>query len=227
MTRKERRRATPGDPLVRLLIVALTVVAVDLATKMVAIATLPAGGTALAGPFFLDLFFNDRMFGGLTILGGFVLPTSIASSATLIALALPIVRPLTRHDTRAPMTLGLMSGAAIANPLSLLLQPAGVTDFLGMQLGETSVLFNVADIAAYLGVALTGRMLLRLWSAHRAEAVASLPAPRRGRRTEREVRVPLWHDRPAPVVPMRTPGQRRAPAVRPPHADQDRHLPYR
>ncbi len=221
-----RRTTAARDPLVRLLVVALAVVAVDLATKMVAITTLSAGGFTLAGPFFLDLLYNDRMFGGLTTLGGLVLQSSIASSVTLLALALPIVRPLSRHDSGAPMILGLMSGAAVANPLSLLLQPAGVTDFLGVQLGDTAVLFNVADIAAYLGVAFTGRMLLRLWSAHRAEAAPAVPARTRAQSTEREVRVPLWHDRPMPVVPTRTPGRHRTPADCPPHADHHQHPTY-
>ncbi len=196
------------DPLVRLLAVALAVVAVDLASKAIAIGLVPLGGITLVGPFFLDLLYNDRMFGGSTDLGGWVGAASIAASSLLLLLALPIVRSLARYDASAPWILGLMSGAAIANPASLVLQPAGVTDFLGIELTEIAVLFNLADVAAYVGVAFAGRMVLRLWSAHRREA--TVPASR-ARWTEREVSVPLWSDVHAPAVVRRPSRIRRAP----------------
>lgn len=191
-------------PVRRLLVAALLVAALDLATKAVAIGELAGREIALGGPFFLGLIFNDALFGGMSTLNGWATPLSMLASACLLGLAFPVCRPLARFDATAPVALGLMVGAAVANPASLLLQPAGVTDFLGIELGGTTVLFNLADVAAYAGVALLGRTFLRVLAVHRAERSTARPRAVRRPRLEREVPLAVWRD-----------GRREAPAPTP------------
>src|SRR5690606_24846666 len=149
--RSDNRRGTALSasraPVRLLLAVAFAVVAVDLASKAFALILLADSYVEVGGPFFLSLIFNDAPFAGSTTLNGMALPLSFLGSLILVALALPACAPLSEHDSRAPVALGLMVGAAVANPASLALQPAGVTDFLGISSGGQRIIFNLADVA--------------------------------------------------------------------------------
>ena len=63
-------------PVRLLLAVAFAVVAVDLASKAVAIILLADSYVEVGGPFFLSLLFNDALFAGSTTLNGMALPLS-------------------------------------------------------------------------------------------------------------------------------------------------------
>jgi lipoprotein signal peptidase len=185
---------TARPPLHRLLAVAFVVIALDLAGKGAALVMLADGAPASAGPFFLTLLFNDALFAGTTNLNGMALPASVLGSLLLVAMALPVCGPLAEHDDAAPIALGLMVGAAVANPASLFLQPAGVTDFLGVTLGDTSIVFNLADVAVYAGIAMSGRTAMRVLAAHRAERSPARPRALRRVHMEREIPLAIWQD---------------------------------
>ncbi|HLV24862.1 MAG TPA: signal peptidase II [Gemmatimonadales bacterium] len=181
-------------PVRLLLAVAFAVVAVDLASKAVAIILLADSYVEVGGPFFLSLLFNDALFAGSTTLNGMALPLSFLGSLILVALALPVCAPLSEHDSRAPVALGLMVGAAIANPASLALQPAGVTDFLGISFGGTSIIFNLADVAVYAGIVMCGRTVTNVLAAHRAQRRSVVRRPARSAHLEREIPLAVWQD---------------------------------
>lgn len=197
-------------PLQVLLTVAFGVVAIDLASKAAALLILSGSYVDLGGPFFLTLIFNDALFAGTSTLNGMALPISVFASLLLVALAIPVCAPLAEHDSRAPLALGLMVGAAVANPASLILQPAGVTDFLGVTLGDSGIVFNLADVAVYVGVALSGRTVMNVLAAHRAQRRSTARRTTRRAYLEREIPLAVWQDthtvRPEPIpVPSSIP----------------------
>jgi lipoprotein signal peptidase len=76
---------------------------------------------------------------------------------------------LTLIDVWAPIVLGLIAGAATGNLLSLLFSPLGVIDFVAVSRGDgRELVFNLADVAAVLGLLLIVRTGLRVVHAIRA-----------------------------------------------------------
>lgn len=191
------------EPLWTLMVVALLVIAVDLTTKAIAITGLAGGNVQLSGPFFLTLLFNDALLAGTVDFSGWALRLSVAASSLLVILAFPVCRSLAEVDGASPIALGLIVGAAVANPASLVLEPAGVTDFLGIRMASgASVVFNLADVACYVGLAMTGRTFMLLLGQYRREL--NMPQPVARLTLEREVPLGVWRDG-SPELPATLP----------------------
>ena len=185
----------------------LTVVAgLDLLSKGLATMTLAGGPVPIAGPMEFALVHNRGSAFGVS-LGAYTF--HLNAIATIIALGLTtlVVRGLSTVDPRAPIALGLIAGAAIGNLTSLLVPPAGVADFLAIEVSEGSrLVLNMADVAAYAGLAMTARsvmMLARAISAERARRVRHVP--------EIEVPIPLAVEGVRDVIPALARRDRSAP----------------
>lgn len=147
-------RRSPLIPLVR---IATLVALGDLMTKQVAllwVGTLEARASAALR---FGVVHNDKGAFGISA-GAYTFELSLALTLATIVLIVPVARDLARIDERAPSALGLIAGGAIGNLVSLLLTPAGVVDFIAIQRADgAGIVLNVADIAAYAGVALLAR----------------------------------------------------------------------
>ena len=147
---------------------ALFVAAADLETKHLAESLLPTREVpyvALGDLMRLVVVHNDGLAFGYS-LGSYTWPLSIAVSVSAIALIVAVCGELATIDKAAPRALGLIGGAALGNLASLIFSPAGVVDFLA--LGGSSgreLVLNLADVAAYLGLAMIARTT---WLAVRA-----------------------------------------------------------
>ena len=77
------------------------------------------------------------------------------------------------YDSRATVAMGLVSGGALGNLLSMIAGPRGVADFIGVRLTEdTTMVANVADLFLWSGSLLlvpVGMTLYRLAKLERAQ----------------------------------------------------------
>lgn len=187
-------------PLERFVAVAAVVGLIDLLTKEWATTSIPATGIALSGPVDLALTYNLGSAFGISFS---TYPWQVNALATLVALGLAgaAVRALSRIDRRAPIALGLIAGAAIGNLASMLVPPAGVADFIAVQVSAGSrIVMNLADVAAYAGLAMMVRSFVLL-----SRAIGAQRPVRPGRRGEIEIGIPV-----AVEGVMRIPGSRPA-----------------
>lgn len=132
---------------------ALSIILVDLATKLVAEATLlRTTGSRIVGEYIqLRLVYNPGAAFGLHV-GPY-------SRWIFLAIAIVAVIVLHRMSRTAPpgdwfrqLALGLVTGGAAGNLLDRLRSPQGVVDFLDFGIGSMRwPTFNVADIAVSLG----------------------------------------------------------------------------
>jgi lipoprotein signal peptidase len=186
------------SPLHRLALVALVVAAADLASKELAVALLAGRDVPLLGAWHLRLLHNTASAGGVWLGDQTWIINAVATLAALL-LAVGFCRHIARVDSGAPFALGLIAGAAAGNLASLVIPPAGVPDFLAFRVDRGhDVVFNVADVAAYVGIVLGLRTVATLVAAARAPrpapvsakaaAVATVWAPRRA---AAEVVVPI------------------------------------
>ena len=161
----EPARRSPLIPLAR---VATLVAIGDLVTKQLAvlwIGTLEPRGTSAAIRF--GVVHNDKGAFGLSV-GDYTWELSLALTLAAIALIIPVAKDLSRIDERAPTALGLIAGGAIGNLVSLLVNRAGVVDFIALQRADgVGIVLNAADVAAYAGVAMLARTAARVVSAIR------------------------------------------------------------
>lgn len=167
-------------PLFRCGTVTLTVLAVDLASKLLAQVMLGTSTVGLPAGGFLKIVYNDGFARGPS-LGALTLPATLLLAAALLYLLLRVCSPLAAVDRKAPIALGLVAGATVGNAADLLLTGRGVVDFLGVSTSHGAIVFNLADVAAYAGVALlarTGWVLARLVWAEWREAARVAPPPR-------------------------------------------------
>jgi lipoprotein signal peptidase len=152
--------------------IALFVALGDTLTKQLAVTYLPASGTTLGvltERLRLLPVVNDQAAFGVG-LGPYTWEINLALTLATIALVMTVCRELAAIDAWAPRILGLIAGAAGGNAISLLVSPTGVPDFIAFTTSRgTEVVMNFADIAAYLGVALTGRLAYSLIRAIRAQ----------------------------------------------------------
>ncbi len=163
--------------------VALLVALGDTLTKQIAMNLVPASGATLG--FLPDRIrllpvMNDQAAFGIG-LGTYTWEINVIVTVATIALIMGVCRDLAAVDPWAPRILGLLSGAALGNLISLTLSPGGVPDFIAITLmGGREIIMNLADMAAYLGIALIGRLV---WSILKAmkEAKKYGPQARRGR----------------------------------------------
>lgn len=177
---------------------AALVVICDLASKQIA-ATSLAGKDVPIAPFGdvlrLALFHNDGSAFGLSF-GVYTWAVNVAITAATLALLFPVCRALSDLDARAPYALGLIAGAALGNLAGLSTSPKGVVDFLAVdQGGGHEIVLNVADVAAYLGVALLARTTWVILRAIRTERTGR-PRPAS---LEVEVHRTVHVERPAPL----------------------------
>ena len=157
--------------------VALLVAFGDILTKQIAMTVLPAGGTTLGVlPDRLRLLpvLNDQAAFGVG-LGTYTWEINVVVTLATIVLIMCVCRDLAALDPWAPRILGLIAGAALGNLISLTMTAGGVPDFLALTVGGTEIVMNLADIAAYLGLVLIGKLA---WSIIRAMREAKRWDPR-------------------------------------------------
>lgn len=150
--------------------VALLVALGDTFTKQIAMALVPAGGTTLGVlPERIRLLpvLNDQAAFGVG-LGTYTWEINVVVTVATILLIMRVCRDLAALDPWAPRILGLIAGAALGNLISLTLSPGGVPDFIAVTItGDREIVMNFADIAAYLGIALMGKLVVSILRAMR------------------------------------------------------------
>ncbi|HEU4564029.1 MAG TPA: signal peptidase II [Gemmatimonadaceae bacterium] len=197
-------------PLVRFAAAATLVAIADLATKALALALLGAGqDVPLAGPLHLTLVHNTASAGSVS-LGAYTWHINALATLLSVVLAVLVCSRLAALDRAAPVMLGLIAGAALGNLGSMVVPPAGVPDFIAYRYEfGTDVVFNVADVAAYIGIALAARTATLIGFAILRERRAPRPAlPARAPRPETVVPIALAIEPsrlPSPTAPRRSP----------------------
>lgn len=187
----------PSVVMTRLARVALLVLGVDLLSKVLADVLLAGDSVELLPWLQLQVVHNLQGAFGWSA-GAYTWQLNLALTLCAVVFIFPVARDLAKVDQRSPRALGLIVGGALGNLVSLVGPPAGVADFIGVhwQPGH-GVVLNVADVAAYCGLAMIMRTGFRLVGAIREEArvaaavrLGSVYAAResiRGRHPERVV----------------------------------------
>lgn len=181
-----------SSPGARCAIIAAATAAVDQVSKLLATIQLADADVALTGDAYLTLVYNDTFARGLT-LGGATLPATLLLASCVLLLVARAAAPLAQVDRAAPWALGLVAGATMGNALDFLHTGQGAIDFLGLRAEAGSVVFNLADVAAYAGAALLARSAWRVTALLRAE---------RRPRVERPARAPGMADTTEVVRPV-------------------------
>ena len=162
--------------------VALLVALGDTLTKQIAMTLVPASGTTLGVfPDHLRLLpvLNDKAAFGVS-LGAYTWEINVVLTIATILLIMRVCRDLAALDPWAPRILGLIAGAALGNLISLTLSPGGVPDFIAVNAGRFGeIVMNLADIAAYVGIVLMGRLVWSILRARRREREWGVVARRR------------------------------------------------
>lgn len=149
-------------PVRRFAAVVVLVAAADLLAKYLAAGALAGRAIPVLGPVDLTLVYNRGSAFGAS-LGARTWELNVVTTFAALVLVTLTVRALTPHDRRAPLALGLIGGAALGNLTSLLVPPAGVADFISVAVGaDTRIVMNLADLAAYAGLALIVRTAFRV-----------------------------------------------------------------
>lgn len=153
-----RSRATELSPRLGLLVrIALLVAVGDWVTKAVAARMVSGDPVVFSERLRFAVVHNDAAAFGLSA-GVYTWQINLALTLAAIVLMVPVARDLARIDPAAPRALGLIVGGALGNLASLLLSPKGVVDFISISVGAHSELvLNVADLAAYVGLAMMMR----------------------------------------------------------------------
>ena len=145
--------------------VALLVALGDTFTKQIAMALVPASGTTLGVlPDRIRLLpvLNDQAAFGIG-LGTYTWEINVVVTLATIILIMRVCKDLAAVDPWAPRILGLIAGAALGNLISLTLSPGGVPDFIAVTIGGgREIVMNFADIAAYLGLVLIGKLVVSI-----------------------------------------------------------------
>lgn len=173
---------------------AIGVAAVDWLTKAWAAQAAVAEPIAITNWLRLNVVHNDGTAFGLSA-GAYTWQINLLLTIGTIALMLPVSRDLARIDSTAPRALGLITGGALGNLGSLIVSPKGVVDFIAIAVSHRSeFVINVADVAAYLGLAMLVRtgFLIVAEMRHSVREKASVQVKHwvdatRGRISDREV----------------------------------------
>lgn len=153
--------------------VALLVLLGDLVSKAMAVGLWSGERYPLLGGRVLIQVVHNPLGAFSLSYGAHTFEINAAATAVAALLAMAVVPRLARLDALAPSGLGLIAGAALGNLASMLTSPGGVPDFLAVAHGQGSFLIlNLADVAAYIGLACCARIA---WSICRA-AWATAPA---------------------------------------------------
>lgn len=170
----EPQRQSPLIPLAR---IAALVALGDLMTKEIALLWVGTLEPSVTAAVQFGVVHNDKGAFGLTV-GSYTFEWSLALTLATLVLIVPVARDLARIDERAPMALGLIAGGAIGNFVSLVLSPAGVIDFIAVQRADgVGIVLNIADVAAYTGVALLLRTGVKVIQAIRSRRDTVRRAP--------------------------------------------------
>jgi signal peptidase II len=152
--------------------------AADIASKHWAVTSLAERTIVLSDWFALMLVFNTGALGGVS-LGPHTWLINVLSTIATVLLVTGVVLPLARVDRRSAMAMGLIAGGATGNLASIMGEARGVPDFLAQRFGEIVVVFNIADVALWLGAATLVPITMGLVRAVRAERAAGLASPPR------------------------------------------------
>jgi lipoprotein signal peptidase len=147
----------------------LSVAAVDILSKRLAAWLLAGRDVPLIGHAVrLAVVLNDQSAFSIP-LGPYTWHINTALTLLALGLTVALCEALARIDVWAPIVLGLIAGAAAGNLLSLLFEPGGVIDFVAIDRGGgRELVFNLADVAAVLGLLLIIRTGVRVVQAIRA-----------------------------------------------------------
>lgn len=178
--------------------IALLVAVGDWVTKAVAARVVGGDAVVFSEKLRFAVVHNDAAAFGLSA-GAYTWPLNLALTLAAIVLMIPVARDLARIDDAAPRALGLIVGGALGNLASLLLGPPGVVDFISVSIGAHSELvLNVADIAAYVGLAMmlrTGFLIVaemrRAARPRRSEQISYWVTAARRSFADREVKRPV------------------------------------
>lgn len=140
----------------------------DLVTKWLAVTLWSDESHPLFGRLLGIEVVHNQLGAFSTSLGPLTREINIAATLVAVLLSMAVCARLARLDQEAPASLGLIAGAGIGNLVSMLGSPTGVPDFLALSDGRGSTLvLNVADVAAYIGIACCLRLA---WVVVRAAA---------------------------------------------------------
>ena len=162
-----RRASAPISHGATFVAIAALVVYGDLVTKWLA-ETLCSGETyALAGGLIRIQVVHNSLGAFSTSLGQLTWEINVATTVMAVLLASAVSSRLAPLDATAPATFGLVAGAGMGNLASMLGSSGGVPDFLAVSNGSGGALvLNLADVAAYLGIACCVRIA---WTVIRAQ----------------------------------------------------------
>ena len=131
----------------------------DLVTKWLAVTLWSGERYPLLGPVLGIEVVHNPLGAFSTSVGPLTREINIAATLVAVLLSMAVSSRLARLDQEAPASLGLIAGAGIGNLVSMLGSSSGVPDFLMLSDGRGSALvLNVADVAAYIGIACCLRM---------------------------------------------------------------------
>lgn len=153
---------TPPRPVRTFVICATVVVIADLVSKALAARYLDGAHeiNLVAGALRLVLAHNDQSALGISI-GPYTWQINCIFTLIALILAGVLCKPLAVIDRWSPVMLGLIAGAASGNLYSLITSSRGVVDFVAWSPGNgREIVFNLADVAAVLGLVLTIRAAL-------------------------------------------------------------------
>lgn len=145
-----QRRVTPRQVALGYAAVLLVALALDLASKGWAVSALSDGSRVISDSFALMLVFNSGLAGGASI-GPLTWPINVVTTIASILLVSSVVYPLALVSPRATLAMGLIAGGAMGNLVSLIVEPRGVPDFLALHMAGSALVFNVADVALWVG----------------------------------------------------------------------------
>lgn len=149
--------------------IALLVTVGDLATKAAAKELLSGDATSFASWLHFAVVHNDQGAFGWSA-GVYTWQLNLALTMAAIVFMIPVTRDLARIDPTAPRALGLIVGGALGNLASLVTSPYGVVDFIQVEFQQVGIALNVADVAAYAGLAMIVRTGVLLVMALRKES---------------------------------------------------------
>ena len=156
--------------LVRLSRIALLVAVGDLLTKQLAATLWSVQALHISSWLSLAVIQNHGGAFGLSA-GSYTWQLNLALTLAAIVFVIPVTKELSAVDAQAPVGLGLIVGGALGNMVSLLAPPAGVGDFMAVHWSASrGLVLNLADIAAYTGLALILRTGFRIAAAIAAQA---------------------------------------------------------
>jgi lipoprotein signal peptidase len=149
--------------------VAAVVAAGDLSSKWLASLLWSERPVHLTDWISMAVVHNQAGAFGLSM-GAYTWQLNLALTLAAIVFIIPVTRDLATIDRRAPLALGLILGGACGNLASLVVPPRGVMDFIALNWAAGhSLVLNVADVAAYTGLAMILRTGVRIASALRRE----------------------------------------------------------